>query len=665
MKVKIVDIETLLEYSLFSFYDPQENTWKEFEINKWTNTIDGLVNYMEFIKTEYYLVFYNGLRFDSQIIEWIIRNSEYWHELSSLELCKKIYIKAQDVINDSNYGAFPEYREFQLSFKIIDLFEIHHYSNKNRMVSLKRLEFEMDMEDIEEMPIHHSKIDLTKEEIQLIKSYCRNDIKATYQFYLITIGETEHPLYKGNNQIQLRQDIETEFQIPCLNYSNAKIGDEIIKKFYCEAKGIQYKQLPKKGTFRKTIALKYCIPKIISFKTKELQDFLKEVKGSEIGINEAFERKIKFYGQTYKFAKGGLHNSISGKIYESDNEFLLIDIDVSGFYPASIINFAYYPFHLGKEFLIGYTKTYNKRIELKPLAKKDKRIKGIVAGLKEAGNCPFGKSGDMDSWLYDKQMLLSTTLTGQFAILMLIEACELAGISVIMANTDGITVRIHKNKVEEFNKIKEEWKTKTVNTINYELEEVRYKKMVFSTVNDYLAIKEGEKTEDSVKLKGDFMKDFELHKNKSARICPIALEKWYVEGIPVEKTIKEHVNIYDFAIRQKATRDFHYEGHSKNGKSIYNKLIRYYVANTGEKLLKIKNPSCTTNAAPVSIIEKKDDGIGYDCVVCNFLPKTTKVEDSNINFDYYIEECNRIIDKIALGGKKRKTNKDKQQLNLF
>ena len=72
---------------------------------------------------------------------------------------------------------------------------------------------------------------MTSEEIKLTKDYCRNDVMATFEFYKITTGNTEHPLYKGNNQIDLRQDIFEEFGIPCLNYSDSKIGDEMIKKF--------------------------------------------------------------------------------------------------------------------------------------------------------------------------------------------------------------------------------------------------------------------------------------------------------------------------------------------------------------------------------------------------------------------------------------------------
>jgi len=705
MKILCFDEETYLELFLIKFYNPEINKWDQFKVSRWENQLDGLFRFLENHK-DYHLVGYNNLRFDAIILEWIYRNYENWNELSRLEICSKICQKAQDVIDDSNYDIFPEYREYELSFKHIDLMKVSHFDNKNRMVSLKRLMFEMDLELIEELPIPFNKKDLTLEEIETICDYGGNDVYATYQFYLILIGETNHPLYKGNNQIQLRQDIEAEFKIPCRNFSNAKIGDEIIKKYYCETKGIKYQNLPKKGFFRKSIALKYCIPKQISFKTKQLQDFLRRIKGLDIAITEDFIESVVFYGQTYTFAKGGLHNVINGKIYESDVENDIIDIDVSGFYPAIIINNSYYPFHLGKEFLVGYTKVYLRRIELKPLAKKDKRIKGIVGGLKEAGNCPYGKSSDMQSWLYDKQMTLATCITGELSLLMFIEECELQGFRCIMANTDGATFIVPKTKGEYFAKIKKEWLEKTTNKLTYELEEVKYKKMVFSTVNDYIAIKEGEKTEDSVKFKGDFMKDFELHKNKSARICPIALEKYYVEGIPIEETIQNHKNIYDFTLRQKASKDFHYEGirnvkgvdvpkgtleslgwfeHEdgrwdhptdkrplaevygeikkklleKQPKSIYNKLIRYYISKTGEKLLKIKNPSCTTNAVDVAQVEAGD----WLATVCNKLPKDHPLD--NIDFSYYIERCQRIIDKVALGGKKRKINTDKNQLSMF
>jgi len=34
---------------------------------------------------------------------------------------------------------------------------------------------------------------------------------------------------KAEHKLSCRQDIEAEFNIPCLNYSDSKIGDEMIK----------------------------------------------------------------------------------------------------------------------------------------------------------------------------------------------------------------------------------------------------------------------------------------------------------------------------------------------------------------------------------------------------------------------------------------------------
>ena len=649
--VIIFDIETMQELFLIVCMIPGK-VGKSFQVSKWKNELDKFVRYTE-EHPDAYWVGYNNLRFDSQVVEWILRNYDNWHELSNLEITARIAQKAADVIHDANYDVFPEYREHELTLKQIDLFKINHYDNKNRMVSLKRLEFEMDLENIEEMPIHHTKTNMTKEEVELTIDYCFNDVDATYEFYKVTLGETEHPLYKGNNQIELRKDIEAEFGIPCMNYSDSKIGDEIIKKFYCQEKGIQYKELPRKGYFRKNINLKNCIAKYVVFETPELSDFLKRIKKTTLGLQDDFKEELHFHGNVYSFMKGGLHTENSPKVFEADEDYEIIDWDVSSYYPAIIINNGQFPAHLGKEFLRGYKQMFDKRLELKPLAKKDKKIKGIVGALKLAVNSVYGKSSDMQSWIFDRQLTMFTTITGELSLMMLIEQYELNGIHVISANTDGVTIKIKKELIPLMHKLNEWW----CNLTQYELERTDYSKIIFSTVNDYLAIK----TDGEIKKKGDFLTDFELHKNKSARVVPIALEQYFVHNIPVEHTIRNHKDLYDFCIRQKATRSFHYEGtnRSTGEVTVYNKLIRYYVSNKGEKIFKIKNAECQTRAAAISQVEAGE----WVCKVCNFLPKNSAVD--NVNYDYYIEKANRIVTKIATEGKRIKTVYIPNQLNLF
>jgi len=389
MNILIYDIETLKEMFLVGIYIPHENKYVEFEVSKTRYQLERFLAFSEQYK-EFHWVGYNNLRFDSQVIEWIIRKNYLFAEKSNLEVTAMIAQKAQDVIHDANYDVFAEYREEELTLKQIDLFKIHHFDNKNRMVSLKRLEFEMDLENIEEMPIHHNKIGMTYQDIKLTREYCRNDVMATYEFYKVTIGDTTHPLYKGNNQIELRFDIEKEFGIPCLNYSDSKIGDEIIKKYYCEEKRMEIKDLPKKGFFRKNIHVKNCIAKYVTFKTVQLDQFLKKLKGLQLAMDDDFKEHINFYDNVYSFMKGGLHTENKPEIFEADDEYLIIDWDVSSYYPAIIINNKQYPAHLGKEFLVGYRKMFEKRLELKPLAKNDKKIKGIVGALKLAVNSVYG-----------------------------------------------------------------------------------------------------------------------------------------------------------------------------------------------------------------------------------------------------------------------------------
>jgi len=233
----------------------------------------------------------------------------------------------------------------------------------------------------------------------------------------------------------------------------------------------------------------------------------------------------------------------------------------------------------------------------------------------------------------------------------LIEKYELSNINVISANTDGVTIMLKRTDVDKMNEINKWWMDLTT----YELEDTHYAKIIFSTVNDYLAIK----TDGEIKKKGDFLTDFELHKNKSARIVPIALEHFFVNDVPVDTTIRNHTNIYDFALRQKASRNFHYEGIQAGKVTTYNKLIRYYVSNTGEKLMKIKNPECDTNAAEASQVEAGE----WVMTVCNKLTKDHPLD--NINYDYYIEKANRIIEKIQFAGRRRKIIVNPNQMSLF
>lgn len=291
MDIIIMDIETIKGCFLYCAYDPVSKEKFEFSIRNGTNDIYKLIKHLA-DKKDFYFVGYNNLNFDGQVVEWIWRNYTNWWNKDGKEIAASIHVYASDVIDDINHGVFPPFREEELTFKPIDLFKIQHFDNKNRRVGLKRLEYEMDLEDIEGMPVAPDKDSFTEKEYLELVHYCWNDVMATYKNYRYITGDTDNIIYKGTNEIEIRKALSEKFGFNALNYSNSKYGDEIIKTLYCKEAGVEYSELPRKGTFRKTIPLKYCIPKHIKFKTKQLKEFLESVRSKDLKASEKFEETV-------------------------------------------------------------------------------------------------------------------------------------------------------------------------------------------------------------------------------------------------------------------------------------------------------------------------------------------------------------------------------------
>ena len=91
----------------------------------------------------------------------------------------------------------------------------------------------MRMDNIEDMPFDHTHWVQNENELNLILGYNKHDVYATYLFYKITIGETDHELYKGKNKIQLRRDVRNKYKIPCYNYPDVKLGEQLLLTLYC------------------------------------------------------------------------------------------------------------------------------------------------------------------------------------------------------------------------------------------------------------------------------------------------------------------------------------------------------------------------------------------------------------------------------------------------
>jgi hypothetical protein len=677
----VADIETLFCIIDLGFYDPDEAKWYEFEISEDRNDLSAFAKFYARGNWDY-IVYYNGVAFDAQVIQYILNTWERWYDLSNMEIVGRIYEFVQDLIDDQKYNLALPYKESQFEIPVIDVFTVLGLNAEQRYTSLKKCEFQLDMPSVEEMPIHHSTKHLDRAGKEEVKSYRRTDIRATHVLLNLVLGNTEHEIYKNNNQLELRASIEEEFGLPCRNYSDIKIGDELIKKYYAEATGVEIKALPRKGFFRKEIRLKHCIPSYVKFKTKALQDLLKQTKETIIypfvkkelfkgKKQKEFELNLTFHGRKYTLARGGLHADQSNEIWESKNGYFIEDHDVASYYPRIIINNQYFPFHLGKEMLRVYEQLYNKRVALKPLAKKDKKVKGVVEAIKLSLNSVFGKMGNTDSWLYDAQTMYSITLTGEFTLLMLIEMFEEAGIRVISCNTDGVTTYFREDQRELQNSILKEWQEMT----NFEIETVPFNKFWYSTVNDYIAEKCFFDDEvkrymygkpGDIKKKGDFITDFELFKNKSYRILPLSWEAHFKYATDPIEFIREHKNVYDFCIMAKATGNTWMEEQwEEDGRIVtkeHKKLVRYYLSNSGRELYK---RGIGTTGKRMNVRSNAPNELG-DIHVHYFNQATEDIPD--IDYNQYIFRSLKMLDKLFSTKKAKKyadMYKPTQQLGLF
>lgn len=322
-----MDIETLSNMFLYVGMDKDTQEWNRFIIHEDKNEIKELIEYLNKLKGS---ISFNGLNFDSQVVQFILDNHNDWLDLNGGAIADLIYRKSQQVIERSNNKGFPEYPEWKLKIKQLDLFKIWHFDNKAKMTSLKWVEYSIDLENIEEMPISH-KDKITVDQFNSIVSYCENDIKATYEFYKITTGNTEHPLYKNIDKVQLRKDIQKEFGIQCLNYNDVRIGDEINKISYCKVSGINKKDIPKPPKDIKAFSFRDCYPSYMEFKTDKFNNFINMISNCIIDPNKKSGKQefiLEHNGTKYTIAKGGIHSQDEKRIVKPTDNEILRDADI-------------------------------------------------------------------------------------------------------------------------------------------------------------------------------------------------------------------------------------------------------------------------------------------------------------------------------------------------
>ena len=627
---EVYDIECLSNLFTYTGLDRQTGEFHQFVIHSSRNDYKKFYDHLH--RGKLIMIGFNNENYDYPIIHHMIRHYDRYIYLSGRDIAERIYEKSQQIIEQE----FSMISDRNKLITQIDLFRIHHYNNVARATSLKALEVAMNIENVEDMPFDHSHY-VKNDQIQEILEYNKNDVIATSKFLDITLGNTEHTSYKGRNMILLRQIIGKKYGLRCLNWDDIKIGTELILKLYSYKFNVDPYTIKRMSTPRPIINLGDCIPKWVNFKSDVFKELVNKFSKLSIfnGVTKGVINESVIYNNIkIDYGTGGAHACIASGVYKSSDKKMILDLDIDSMYPMLAISQNIYPEHLGPEFI----DIYDGEIVSVRLAEKKKpknsRDFVIMEGFKLAANGTYGKSNEEKSWLYDPLYTMKTTISGQLLISMWAERLVNAskGLKILQINTDGITVIINRDDFDNCIKASDQLMKET--GMSYEYAE--YNQMIIRDVNNYIS----EYTDGSCKYKGAFEIDKLLHKDPSMRIVPIAISNYFIKGIPVMKTLKNHDNIYDFCLRLRVNRGWNAKMNTltKHGEIKEHKLPRtnrYYVSKTGGALFK------------ENIANGNTTGVNVGSVVTIFNKFIEKpINEYNIDYQFYLKECNKIINII-------------------
>ncbi len=630
--VYVYDIEVFPNVFHCTVKNTETGELHKFEISCRRNQLDELVEFFHTVNTKYTfgnlyttdikldtnILFcgYNNLHYDNAIINYIIDCYNIMKYKGYRDICRSIF-NLSKVITTSSEDDNSAWRKwkYMICFDSFDILTML-YSNKLR-VGLKEIQVTMQYKNVQEF-VADWQADLPENQIDSMIDYNINDVNST-----------EELLNRCKKDIDLRIAIEDEYGVRVLSKDGVNIGMKILTQKYLEKTGQTWWDIKDLRSPMSVIPLNSVILPFIKYDSPILTRVLNDMKSQIVSPGrKGYENKFVFEGLQYSVGVGGIHSVNKPEIIIPKEDEMLIDIDVASLYPSMLIEYEFYPKHLGPEFLEVYKQIKDERIEAKHNGNKVKN-----ETLKLALNGLSGNLQNEHNFCYSPFAVMQIRINGQLLLLMLAEKLTQLGCRIVQANTDGLFVLLKKDVYSKVNNVCREWEQLTRLT----LEEERFKAMYQYAINDYFAITE----DDKVKEKGMFITTVKLGKGLTPKIIPKAVINFFKNGVPVEETIKGCKDIRDFLMSEKTGKQWHVEYNNKEQQ----RTNRFYASTNGAYLWKWKEKD--TNRFDISIpcpTEKQYQNMltASGVTLLNYLDDKP-IEERKINYRYYIMEAYKII----------------------
>lgn len=477
------------------------------------------------------------------------------------------------------------------------------------------------------MPIKESSVPfdidrpLTDEEREETVFYCKHDVDSTEKLIDLRKDYLENKINLGK--------LAGINEVKAMGMTNAKLTAAMLqakKKQHNDERCYEYPSNLKK-----------------EYIPQEVFDFFDRIHDDSLSDDEVFKGKLNIMiGECpVTLGFGGIHGAIPNFIWTESHQRGIWNKDVGSYYP-----------HLCT--INGYTsrnipspKLYENVLDRRMKAKAEGNMK-VANPLKLVCNTTYGCLLNKYNDLYDPLMGRSVCISGQLYLLELAEHCyqEIEGLRIVQLNTDGIMVECDKKDYKKLNDICDEWQQRT----GFELEEDTVIKIVQKDVNNYIEVQQGGKP----KAKGGYLVKGVSTKgafnvNNNCVIVATALKEYFLNGTPVEETINNCDDIFQFQMIAKAGAKYKEAYHLVDGAKVPVQKVNRVYATSDErygKLYKVKAEDSS---------EAKIDSLPEHC----FIDNNNELNIEQIDRDFYIAMAKKRINDFK-GIKPEKKGKKKK-----
>ena len=559
------------------------------------------------------------------------------------------------IIGGGNAWEFPFIQYKKKPFHSFDLRD----DIADKGLSLKAIEGNLCLPIVESSVPFDIDRPLTKEELDEVIKYCKNDVDATVRLYS----------ERKDDYIDAKALVAEMYDVPkneALGLTNAKLSARVL-----EAKKVE-----------RTDERDYVIPPNID-QTKIPQiilDFFLQIRDRSIPDAKLFGAGKGSKGMTLDvifktsvgecpvtYAWGGVHGAKPCITVETTKDRVIINQDVGSLYPNSMINFGYCSRSMKDP--EAYVRLVKKRLGYKHAGDKKR-----ANALKLVVNTVYGAMLNLYNDLADRWAGRSVCISNQLAMTVLIvqlaEQCET--IDFVNINTDGIMFTIDKSEIELSEQIVATWCEIT----KFEMERDDFVKVIQKDVNNYIGIKD----DDSFKTKGGYVSLYKggNFKTNSLQVIHKAIVDYLVQGVEPEQTINNETDIFKF--QQIVKTGSTYEGSYQyvNGERVpIQKVNRIYAVKDkkygqvvkGKWITEKRRKDKATGRMISTPVEPPQwsESIIPECPVHAFIDNENVLTIDDLDKDYYIEMAKSRIDKyICVDSRvKRKIEKIEKEILIM